>query len=53
MAEPSIDALLARHPAGRFGRAEEVARSVVWLCSEAASFTTGHAMTVDGGFVVP
>lgn len=47
------DALLARHPAGRFGRPEEVARAVVWLCSDAASFTTGHMLTVDGGFVVP
>lgn len=47
------DALLARHPVARFGEPGEVARAVVWLCSSAASFTTGHAMTVDGGFVVP
>ncbi|MCB1748608.1 MAG: SDR family oxidoreductase [Gammaproteobacteria bacterium] len=47
------DILLARHPAGRFGVAEEVARAVVWLCSDEASFTTGHALTVDGGYVVP
>lgn len=45
------DALLARHPIGRFGRAEEVAAAVVWLCSAASSFTTGLALTVDGGYV--
>ena len=29
----------------------EVAAAVVWLCSPQASFTNGHALTVDGGFV--
>lgn len=37
-------------PVGRMGQPEEVAEAVVWLCSDAASFVTGHAMTVDGGF---
>jgi len=41
----------ARHPLGRVGTPEEVAEAVVWLCSDAASFVTGHAMTVDGGYV--
>lgn len=45
------DTLLARHPAGRFGDAAEVANAVVWLCSAESSFTTGHALTVDGGYV--
>lgn len=36
-------------PMGRFGRAEEVAGTVVWLCSGAASFITGHALVIDGG----
>ena len=45
------DALLARHPVGRFGAPEEVAEAVLWLCSEASSFTTGLALTVDGGYV--
>lgn len=46
--EPQI---IARHPVGRMGRPEEIAEAVVWLCSDAASFVTGHTMTVDGGYV--
>lgn len=42
---------LAGEPVGRFGTADEVAESVVWLCSDAASFITGHALAVDGGWV--
>ena len=37
------------HPMGRVGRVEEVAATVMYLCSEGAGFTTGHALTVDGG----
>lgn len=37
------------HALKRFGTAQEVAETVVWLCSDAASFVTGHAMLVDGG----
>jgi NAD(P)-dependent dehydrogenase (short-subunit alcohol dehydrogenase family) len=37
-------------PVGRMGQPEEVAEAVVWLCSEGASFVTGHAMAVDGGW---
>ena len=43
--------LLSQAPVERFGTAEEVAEVIVWLCSEAASFVTGTAMTVDGGVV--
>lgn len=43
--------LAALHPIGRLGRAEEIAETVVWLCSDAASFITGVAMPVDGGYV--
>ena len=42
---------IARHPIGRMGFPEELAEAVVWLCSDAASFVTGHAMSVDGGWV--
>ena len=43
--------IVARHPVGRMGQPEEIAEAVVWLCSDAASFVTGHTMTVDGGYV--
>jgi NAD(P)-dependent dehydrogenase (short-subunit alcohol dehydrogenase family) len=43
--------MVAREPVGRMGHPEEVAEAVVWLCSDAASFVTGHTMTVDGGYV--
>jgi NAD(P)-dependent dehydrogenase (short-subunit alcohol dehydrogenase family) len=38
-------------PLGRFGTPEEIANAVVWMCSDEASFVTGHPMIVDGGFV--
>ena len=51
-AHPEVAAMmLARHPIGRFGTPEEVAGAVVWLCSDAAGFVTGHALSVDGGAV--
>lgn len=39
-------------PTGRLGTPEEVAEVAVWLCSDTASFVTGHAMLVDGGSLV-
>jgi len=46
------EALKANTPVGRFARPEEIANAVLWLCSDAASYVTGHAMVVDGGFTV-
>jgi len=45
------EALLAMKPMGRLGRPAEVAEAILWLCSDAASFVTGHALAVDGGYV--
>jgi NAD(P)-dependent dehydrogenase (short-subunit alcohol dehydrogenase family) len=39
------------HPIGRIGEPEEIAKAVVWLCSDAASFVTGLPMAIDGGSV--
>jgi NAD(P)-dependent dehydrogenase (short-subunit alcohol dehydrogenase family) len=36
-------------PLGRLATPEEVAAAVAWLCSDAASYVTGIAMSVDGG----
>lgn len=38
-------------PMGRMGTPKEIAAAAVWLCSDAASFVTGHPMTIDGGLV--
>jgi len=42
---------IASQPIGRFGQADEVARTVLWLCSDASSFVTGQSIAVDGGYV--
>jgi NAD(P)-dependent dehydrogenase (short-subunit alcohol dehydrogenase family) len=45
-------AVITQEPVGRMGKPEEIAATVVWLCSDAASFVVGHAMIVDGGQTV-
>jgi NAD(P)-dependent dehydrogenase (short-subunit alcohol dehydrogenase family) len=48
---PEHIASVAARQLGRLGTPEEVAQVVVWLCSDAASFVTGTAVQVDGGFM--
>jgi NAD(P)-dependent dehydrogenase (short-subunit alcohol dehydrogenase family) len=42
---------VAAEPVRRMGRPEEIGEGVVWLLSDAASFVTGHSMSIDGGYV--
>ncbi len=44
-------AMLGFEPIGRFGAPTEIGEAAVWLCSDNASFVTGHAMVVDGGAI--
>ena len=46
-----FEKIATAEPIGRVGQPEEIAESVVWLCSDLASFVTGHAMSVDGGII--
>jgi NAD(P)-dependent dehydrogenase (short-subunit alcohol dehydrogenase family) len=45
------DKIIAQIPTGRMGEPEEIAEMVVWLCSERASYVTGAAYNVDGGWM--
>ena len=49
--DPTVEEeFVALEPVARMGKPEEVAEAAVWLCSDQASFVTGHPMVVDGGF---
>jgi NAD(P)-dependent dehydrogenase (short-subunit alcohol dehydrogenase family) len=44
------DLIVSGEPVGRLGTPEEIASAVLWLCSPSASFMTGQAVAVDGGW---
>ncbi|WP_114576159.1 glucose 1-dehydrogenase [Saliphagus sp. LR7] len=46
-----MQAFIDAKPLGRMGQPEEVASAVVWLCSDDASFVTGHPLVIDGGYM--
>jgi NAD(P)-dependent dehydrogenase (short-subunit alcohol dehydrogenase family) len=43
--------MVSAEPVGRMGQPQEIGEGVVWLLSDAASFVTGHSMSIDGGWV--
>ena len=52
MAPEDRERITAMHPIGRFATPEEIAESVVWLCSDRASFLCGSVVMVDGGYTI-
>jgi NAD(P)-dependent dehydrogenase (short-subunit alcohol dehydrogenase family) len=48
----ALKEMLKGVPMGRYGRAEEIANAVLWLCSDAASYITGQSISVDGGLIM-
>jgi 3-oxoacyl-[acyl-carrier protein] reductase len=49
MTQAHIDYMLSKIPMGRFGKTEEAAALVAWLCSEDCSFSTGAVFDLSGG----
>jgi 3-oxoacyl-[acyl-carrier protein] reductase len=52
MPQEVIDGMIAKTPAGRMGRPEDIANAYVFLASDRASFITGTVLSVDGGIIV-
>ncbi|RQG89918.1 glucose 1-dehydrogenase [Natrarchaeobius halalkaliphilus] len=49
--EATVEQLRELHPQGRLGEPQEIADAIAWLCSDEASFATGEAMAIDGGYL--
>ena len=47
--EDALEGMGKMSPIGRLGTPAEIAEAIVWLCTDASSFVTGAAVTVDGG----
>jgi len=48
----ALDAMVEGIPMRRYGRADEIADAVLWLCSSASSYVTGQSISVDGGLIM-
>ncbi|MFG6096020.1 glucose 1-dehydrogenase [Leptothoe sp. ISB3NOV94-8A] len=48
-----VQAFTHHIPLKRLGNSQEVAETVLWLCSDAASYITGQTISVDGGYAIP
>src|SRR5437773_3182286 len=48
----ALEEMLKLVPIGRYGRPEEIADAVLWLCSDRSSFVVGQSISVDGGFTM-
>lgn len=47
-----MESIISSIPLGRMGKAEEIAGTVLWLCSPSAGFMIGQAVTPDGGYTI-
>lgn len=52
VSQETVNAMVASIPMQRAGEATEIAKAVVWLCSDHASYVTGQNLVIDGGFTV-
>jgi glucose 1-dehydrogenase len=50
--EAGEEKILRRIPYGRIGDPEDVARAILWLCTDASDYVVGHALFVDGGMAL-
>jgi NAD(P)-dependent dehydrogenase (short-subunit alcohol dehydrogenase family) len=51
--DPALEEQVAGlHPIGRIAEPDEIAAAAIWLCGDDASFMCGHAMSIDGGYVI-